>query len=602
MPNRAAALLLGAAVALAAVIGCALPSFSTAAFTSSTTSTARITSAPDWTPPTVSMVAPASPIRDTVTLTANAGDGETGVRDVTIELLPAGGSAWVTVCLSATAPYSCSWNSRNVADGHYDFRARAADRAGYATTSESVRATVANNVLVVLTSPGEVVSGTTVLSATVYNAALLTTSVRVEYAPAGTTTWKSVCTSLVAPHTCSWVTSSYANGEYDLRAVAVSGINTYTSAVVADVLVDNASPTVAMTDPGTPLLGMRTFAATASDAHSGVAQVVIQYAPTGSSTWKVLCTAVTMPYSCRYDTSAIPDGTYGFRAVATDVAGNNSTSVAVTNRVVDNTVSAVSVEDPGAYLTGTATLTASASSTAGVASVRIQYAAGGTSTWTDVCTDSTAPYACAWDTRAVVDGTYDLRAILLDGTGRTTTSTVSSGHRVDNTPLRGADVQSTNGGVAVGRIEAGDSITFTYTEQLNLGTVTTGWSGAAQAVSVRVRDGNLMALGNKGDTLDVLRNGVAVNLGSVNLREDYVRSSKSMLFNATMTAGTATVNGVVRTSVTIRLGALASGSGAKTVSLTSGMVWSPSSAATGLSGKPCSAAPTTEVGTLDRDF
>jgi hypothetical protein len=302
------------------------------------------------------------------------------------------------------------------------------------------------------------------------------------------------------------------------------------------------------------------------------------------------------------DTTTIPDGSYGFRAVATDVAGNSSTSATVANRVVDNTVSSVSVEDPGAFLTGTVTVAAAASSTAGVTSVRLQYAPSGSGTWTDICTDPTAPYSCAWATTTVADGVYDLRAVLLDGSGRTTASTVDPNHRVDNTPTRGLDVQAANGGGTVGRVDAGDTVTFTYSEQLNLGTVSPGWTGAAQTVSLRVRDGNLLGLGNKGDTMDVLVGGSAVNLGSVNLREDYVRSNKTLVFSATMTASTTTVGGATGTVVTLRLVAVTSGGGPRTASVAAAMVWSPSTVVTDLSGNPCSAAPVTEPGTLDRDF
>src|SRR5688572_16331335 len=61
-----------------------------------------------------------------------------------------------------------------------------------------------------------------------------------------------------------------------------------------------------------------------------------------------------------------------------------------------------SLNDPGANLSGTIPLTASATDAeTGVASVTIQRAPGGGGAWTDVCTDSSAPYSCSWDTTAV---------------------------------------------------------------------------------------------------------------------------------------------------------------------------------------------------------
>ena len=575
--------------------------FSTAAFTSTSSSTATVRAAIDWTPPTVALQNPGSPVKDTVTLTATAADGETGVKDVSVQYFSSSG-AWVTICTVATAPYSCAWNTKVLTDGGYSLRAVATDRAGYTGTSDIVRTTVANNLLVVLGDPGDFVRGSVPLQTTLYNTGTTTYSVRVEYAPTGTTSWKSICTNLAAPYTCTWNTTSFANDYYDLRAVAIAGPSSTFSAVVADVLVDNQAPTVSLADPGSPLSGTKAFIATASDAHSGVAQVVIEYLPAGGSTWHALCSLATEPWSCTYDTTRLPDGTYAFRAIATDAAGNTTASAAVTNRLVDNTVSSVTMLDPGAVLTATVTLEATANSTAGVTSVRIQRAPAGSSTWQDVCTATASPYRCSWDTTAVPDGLYDLRAILVDGTNQTTVSTVVTARSVDNRLLRGYDVQTANGGATAGKLEAGDTITYTFTDQVALGAISQEWTGAALPVTLRLRDGNLLGLSGKNDTVDVQRNGVSLNLGSVNLKEDYVKGGRTVTFNATMTAATTTVKGLTATSITIKVGTLASGSGLRTVSNLSTMVWTPTTAVTDLFGNASSSAATTELGTSDREF
>lgn len=593
-----AALVLGAT--LLATSGVGGIGFSGATFTARTTSTATVSAAADWTPPTVTLANPGSPVKDTVALTASASDAETGIKDVSIQYFAASG--WTTICTTTASPYTCAWNTKALADGAYDLRAVASDNAGYATVSATVRTTVANSLLVVLGDPGDFVRGTQSLSTTLYNTGTTTYTVRVEYAPAGTTIWKSICSGLAAPYTCTWDTIAFANGDYDLRSVAVAGPSSTPSAVVRDVMVDNLAPSVTMTDPGTPLSGTRTFAATATDAHSGVAQVTIQWAPTGSTSWQSLCSITIDPYSCSVDTTRLADGAYSFRAVATDAAGNSTVSAAVANRVVDNTVSSVGMDDPGAFLSGTVTLSATANSSAGVTSVRIQRAPSGTTTWTDVCTMSTSPYRCSWDTTKLADGLYDFRAVLLDGAGRTTTSTVVSARRVDNTLLRGYDVQTVNGGASPGKLENGDTLTLTYTEQVNPATLSAGWNGGAIAVTLRIRDGGVLGLTGKNDTVDVLRSGASVNLGSVNLKEDYVKGGKTATFNATMSAGTTTVNGVTATVVTVRLGTLASGGGLRTANTASTMVWTPSAAAADPNGLACSAAPTSELGALDREW
>lgn len=602
MSRRPLALIALALVARLAVFGVPTPSGAT--FTSSTTNAvSTVTASTDWTPPAVTLHNPGTPVKGTVVLSADATDGETGIATVAIQYYS--GSAWVAVCTTTASPYSCSWSTTSLADGSYALRAVATDRAGYSTTSDTVQTTVANNLLVQLADPGAIVRGNVTLTASVYNAGTVSYSVAIQYAPTGTTTWKNICTVPAAPYTCTWNTtgSAFTQGaSYDLRAVATAGSTSTTSATVVDVLVDNVAPTTTMQDPGSPLRGTVTLAVTASDAESGIAQVLVQYQLSGASTWTTACTLTIDPFSCRFDTTQLADGTYSFRSVATDVAGNTTTSATVANRSVDNTVSSVSMEDPGAYLSGTVNLNATASSTAGVTSVRIDRAPSGTTTWTAVCTDTTSPYSCSWDTTTVADGLYDFRAVLVDGRGATTISTTASARRVDNSPLRGYDVQGVNGGATVGKMDAGDVLRLTYTDQINPATISSGWTGAAIPVTLRLRDGGLLSLGSKGDTVDVFRSGVAVNLGSINLKNDYLGGGKTVQFNATMATSTTTVNGTTATVVTITIGTAASGGGLRTVSGTSAMVWTPSAAVTDINGLPGSATPTTELGVLDRDF
>jgi hypothetical protein len=574
------------------------PEFSTAAYTSRSTTTASVTAAADWTPPTVALRTPGTTVGATVTLTAEASDAGSGVRSVTFEHRQAG--AWVVLCADATRPYECAWDTAALADGPHDLRAEAVDNAGYSTTSATVPTVVANHVEVALTAPATDVRGTVPLTATLQTAPA-GWSVRIEYAVADSTSWLPVCTRATAPYACSWVTDGLSGQEYDLRAVAFWGTTTVVSDVVEDVTVDNTAPVVTMLDPGSPMRGTVTFAAKASDSGSGVDTVAIQYAAAGTSTYRELCTVVDEPWSCSHRTTQLVDGTYTFRAVATDVAGNATTSSAVGGRVVDNTVTSVSVIDPGAHLRGVVTVQVAVESTAGVASVRLQRAASGTTAWSDLCLVATAPYGCDWNTATVADGLYDLRAVVVDKAGRATTSALLTGRRVDNSPLRGADVQTTNGGKVAGRLDAGDKITYTFSQQVRPSTVATGWNGAATAVTLRLRDGLLVGGSSKGDEFDVLRGGSAVNLGSLALKENFVGPWATTLLTATMTLGTTTVNGATVSTVTLTAGAIIVG-GVRTVNRASTTVWSPSSVVTDLTGRSCSNAPVTESGPSDREL
>lgn len=585
------------------------PGFSSAAYTAQTVNaSSSVAAAADWTPPTVAVQQPAGTLRDVVTITATASDAETGIAQVVISAQAAGATTWTTLCTDTTAPYSCTWDTRLVADGSYGLRAVATDKAGYSTTSALVAATVGNTIGVVLASPGDFAVGSVVLSTTLQNTGAGPYAVRVEYALAGTTTWTSItgCTNLAAPYSCPWDTTAkaFTNGEsYDLRsAVTYNGTTTYSS-VITDVMVDNSAPTTSMVDPGSPLSGTVTLTANATDSQSGVARVLIQYAPNGTSNWTTACTVTLPPYTCRFDTTGLPTGGYLFRSVATDASGQTATSAATTARTIDNTVASVAMEDPGAYLTGTATLTATANSTAGVASVAIQYAPNGTNTWTTVCTPTTAPFSCAWNTKTVADGLYDFRAILTDKTGVQKTSAVLSSRSIDNRPVRGIDVQTANGTGTAGRLDSGDTISFTYSTRMNPASISAGWDGSATAVTVRVRDSALLGAAS-GDGLDILRSGAAVNLGSVDLRGDYVKTKKTSQWNATMTATTVTVNGLPVTVVQVVVGTLSTGGALRTVATTAGanMIWTPSSLATDLGGTTSSIAPVTETGGLDREF
>jgi Big-like domain-containing protein len=95
----------------------------------------------------------------------------------------------------------------------------------------------------------------------------------------------------------------------------------------------------------------------------------------------------------------------------------------------DTTPPSVSLTAPadGALLAGSVTLTANASDDVGVASV--QFLVDGQ----PLPTDTTAPYAAAWNTRTAADGRHTLVAVARDAAGNSaTTSTVTIS--VDNTP------------------------------------------------------------------------------------------------------------------------------------------------------------------------
>lgn len=461
---------------------------------------------------------------------------------------------------------------------------------------------------VTLTDPGAAIRGTVTLAATAsdpYGSGVA--SIHIDRAQAGSGNWTAICSDSSAPYSCELDTNTLSNDYWDLRAVATDNAGFTATDSIADVQVDNRAPSVTMTDPGSPLSGVVTLAAEAADADSGVAAVTIQRSPVGKASWTDACTASTAPYSCRFDTRTVAEGSYDLRAIAIDAAGNAATSATVQNRRIDNTISSVSLEVPGAYLHATVTLLANASSTAGVAAVTIQRSPAGKASWTEICRVQAAPYSCAWNTATVADGSYDLRAVMTTGTGAVVNSATVATRNVDNTAVRGIDLQAPNrvGGTA-GRLEAGDSIAFAYSEQMNPASIVSGWSGAAPtAIYIRLRDGNLFGTGSAGDILQFSTDSSGSNpirLGSVNLHGDFIKNNKTSTFTASLSASTQVLGGTTASVLTVTVGSLVSGGTLRTSGLAAQMAWTPSASATDLSGNPCSTAPVLETGLLDRDL
>lgn len=204
---------------------------------------------------------------------------------------------------------------------------------------------------VAATDPGAVLAGTVTLRATATDGGSGVRDVALQQAPnaGGEAAYATVCTATAAPFSCAWDTTKVPDGPYKVRAIAtdVAG-NAATSDVVSQRLVDNTAPTAVLTDPGSGLQpGPVTLSATAQDATSGVARVVLQRAATSAGPWTDVCVRTVAPYSCTWNATA---GDHLLRAVALDVAGNTTTTAPIA-RTVRDTVKP----------TGTAVLTRNAS-------------------------------------------------------------------------------------------------------------------------------------------------------------------------------------------------------------------------------------------------
>jgi hypothetical protein len=488
----------------------------------------------DNTAPTATMTNPGSPITGNKSFDGTASDGGSGVASLKFQSSPTGLNTWSDMCSDTTSPYSCSYDTTGLADGQYDFRSVATDNAGNTANSTVYSGAIVDNTAptVSVTDPGQYLKGTITVDATAGDGAGSgVANVKIQRSPAGAGTWTDICTDTTSPFQCSWNTTAVSDGLYDLRAIATDNVaKTTTSSTVTNRRVDNTAPTAGVTDPGTPLHLTVTVGATGTDGGSGVASVKVQRSPAGAGTWTDICTDATSPYSCAWDTTGVTDGLYDLRAITTDNAGNTTTSSTVTNRRVDNTAPTAGLTDPGSPLRQTVTLNATGTDGgSGVLNVAIQRAPTGTSTWTTICTDTTSPYSCSWNTTGVSDGGYDLRAVTTDNAGNATNSSTVSNRVVDNTAPTATDIQTGVTGTTAGLPQQGDTLVFTFSEQIAPGTIVAGWNGTGtQTVTVTMDTGNHLSL-----TGATLINGF-VTLGGAG----YVQNGKTVVFTNSTIAQT----------------------------------------------------------------
>jgi glutamine amidotransferase PdxT len=183
---------------------------------------------------------------------------------------------------------------------------------------------------------------------------------------------------------------------------------------------DTTNPSVSITAPanGATVSGSSTTVSANASDNVGVVSVqfMLDGSPLGSQD-------TTSPYAFTWNTTTVANGSHALTAVARDAAGNQATAstvtVTVSNATADTTPPVVSITAPasGATVSGTTSITATASDNVGVAGVR--FLIDGAPVGTE---DTTAPYSVSWETTNASNGAHSLTAIARDATGNSTTS------------------------------------------------------------------------------------------------------------------------------------------------------------------------------------
>jgi hypothetical protein len=244
-----------------------------------------------------------------------------------------------------------------------------------------------------------------------------------------------------------------------------------------------------------------------------------------------------------------------------------------------------SVTDTGSPASGVAAVTADVSAiTQGATAVDL---AAGSFTVDGVTYSHRSALLTARSTLSA--GAYSYSLSTTDAAGNAFTQ---SGYplTVDNTAPVASSVQTANvaGGV-VGRVEAGDTVTLTFSESVDPYSILAGWSGTSTPVMVFLSN-------QSPDRLTVLTwdDGIQLPLGTVRLgRSDYVTGDVFLAGSAMVQHGA---------SITITLGTPVPSGSVRTAGGNGTMAWTPSATATDAAGNAVSTATGNESGPADKDF
>jgi Bacterial Ig-like domain len=241
---------------------------------------------------------------------------------------------------------------------------------------------------------------------------------------------------------------------------------------------------------------------------------------------------------------------------------------------------------------GTPDLSGAAGNAGGDSStMTVRVYAGSSATGSPVQTLTPTRAGNSWSTTAatLASGTYTATASQSDASGNTGTSAPHT-FTVDTIAPTATDVAAANGGATAGKAEAGDVITFTFSEPIDPATVLAGWDGTSTAVQVRITAGVLAP-----DPFTVLDSGggAGVHLGTVQTNGDYVTTTAT--FDATM------VRSADHASMIVTLGAGQSGVMAVLAAGAQNMTWTVDNAVRDLAGNAVTTVSVTESAS-DADF
>ncbi|HYV45080.1 MAG TPA: Ig-like domain-containing protein [Myxococcaceae bacterium] len=285
---------------------------------SATSAPVQIVTDNDFSPPDVSVSAPAAgaTVENFVTLTANVTDSSAISRvDFMVDGVLVGSNYW--------PPWSMSWYSRYSPNGSHVITARAFDAFNQGATSAPVQVNVDNDYTpptAVITAPAE---GSVVEEVVTLSAAAVDdrgTVTHVDFYGDGNT---YLCSVSSAPFTCSWYTRWWPlpNGPHQITARAYDPAGNQGISAAVGIILDNdvTPPSVSIASPAAGSTTSADPVMVDVNATDDRAVTKVELYVDGVLT----ATDTSAPFSMKW--SAL-NGTYALTAKAYDAVGNAATS------------------------------------------------------------------------------------------------------------------------------------------------------------------------------------------------------------------------------------------------------------------------------------
>jgi 6-phosphogluconolactonase (cycloisomerase 2 family) len=221
-----------------------------------------------------------------------------------------------------------------------------------------------------------------------------------------------------SPYGIALDTTKLSNGPHTLTAVALDSTNTSGTSAPVSITVNN-HPTVTITAPvaGATVSGNNVALSATAVAATGLTIANVQFKVDNVNQGAPVTVS---PYSTVLDSTTLSNSTHTVLAVATDSAGNMTTS-APASFTVNNSTTSIAITSPaaGATVSGPVPITATVTPGPGITIAKVQFQVDNVNQGAAV---TSSPYTITLDTTALTNGTHTLLAIATDSNNKTVSS------------------------------------------------------------------------------------------------------------------------------------------------------------------------------------